>query len=299
MSLKEEILKICPNTKFDEPMKNNTTFKIGGNADVFCEPESVWELQELLKLLKTNNIKPMVIGNGSNLLVKDNGIRGVVIKIGEKMSNVKVDKNKVEAEAGILLSRLSNFILKNSLKGFECMSGIPGTLGGAVFMNAGAYGGEMSQVVAEVTAMDENGEIKTFKKDELMFGYRKSVFNKNNMIIVSCVLELEKGNKDEIEAKIKELTRQRCEKQPLNFPSAGSTFKRPEGYFAGKLIEDCNLKGFRVGGAKISEKHAGFVINSDNATAKDVLDLMDRVMEKVFSEFGVKMEPEVKIIGEE
>lgn len=298
MQVREKLLSVCGNVLFDEPMKKHTTFRIGGPADIFIEPESVEELKNVLIILKEENIKITVIGNGSNILVKDKGIRGAVIKLGEKMSNVEVFGTSIKAECGVKLSRLSNVAVKNSLTGLECVSGIPASLGGAVYMNAGAYGGEMSQVVREVECVTPDGEIKVFKFDELGFGYRKSVFCENGFIIVSCVLELEHGDIKEIEEKVKELTKRRVEKQPLNFASAGSTFKRPEGYFAGKLIEDCNLKGYSVGDAKVSEKHAGFVINTKDATAKDVLDLIEHIKNTVFLKFGVTLETEVKILGE-
>ncbi len=299
MELIKAISGVCKCVLQDEPMKNHTTFKIGGNADIFCEPESIEEVKAILKITKENGIVPMIIGNGSNLLVSDKGIRGVVIKIGDKMNSIEVEENKLFCGAGALLSKISNTALKHSLAGFECLSGIPGSLGGAVYMNAGAYGGEISQVLKEAQVLTFDGEIKTIKNEEMNFGYRQSIFMHNDYVILSCIIELKKGNREEIEQKIKELTKKRTEKQPLNFPSAGSAFKRPEGYFAGKLIEDSGLKGYSVGGAKISEKHAGFIVNFNKATAQDVLELIKYTQEKVFENFGVRIEPEIKLTGEE
>lgn len=298
MELIKELMSVCGAVRTDEPMKMHTTFKIGGNADIFCEPENTEELKNILKITKNREIKPLIIGNGSNMLISDNGIRGVVIKIGEKMSSIEVCGNRICAGAGAILSRISSAALKNSLSGFECLSGIPGSLGGAIYMNAGAYGAEISQVLKEALCVTPEGEIVTIKKEDMDFGYRQSVFMHNGYVIVSAVLEFCEGKFDEIDAKIKELTKARCEKQPLNLPSAGSVFKRPEGYFAGKLIEDSGLKGYKIGGAEISEKHAGFIVNTGGAAAKDVLDLIKYAQDKVFENFGVKLEPEIKLTGE-
>lgn len=296
MDIGEKIISHCKKTSFNEPMKNHTTFKIGGNADIFCEPESTQELSELIKFLNSENAEYKVIGNGSNLLVSDDGIRGVVIKIGERMSSVAFDKEIVTAQGGIMLSRLSRLAAKESLSGMELISGIPGSLGGAVYMNAGAYGAEIADVLEEVTCVMKNGDIKTFKKEELSLGYRESVLMQNGAIVTECVLKLKKGNKEEIDALMAETTKKRVEKQPLELPSAGSTFKRPQGYFAGKLVEDCGLKGYRVGGAMISQKHAGFVVNIDNATAEDVRAVIRHAQRVVWERYKVELEPEIRFI---
>lgn len=297
MDIREKIISLCKKTSFNEPMKSHTTFKIGGNADIFCEPQSTQELSELIKYLNSEDKEYIVIGNGSNLLVSDDGIRGVVIKIGDKMSEVSILGDTVKAQSGILLSRLSKLVAKEGLSGMELISGIPGSLGGAVYMNAGAYGAEIGDVIKEVRCVLKNGEIKTFGKEELLLGYRKSVLMENGAIVTECVLKLKKGNKEEINALMGETTKKRVEKQPLELPSAGSTFKRPEGYFAGKLIEDSGLKGYRSGGAMISQKHAGFVVNIDNATAKDVMAVITHAQTVVLEKYGVMLEPEIRFIG--
>ncbi len=296
MNLKTDLRELCHDVRFDEPMCRHTSFKIGGPADILCVPQSVEEIQNLIKYFKDNSVNYMIIGNGSNLLVSDLGIDGAVIKIGNAMSEIKVIGEEMIVDAGALLSKTANVALSNELTGIEAISGIPGTIGGAIYMNAGAYGTEIKDVLKSVTFINEEGEVKTLPAKDLELGYRKSMFTDKNDIILSCVLKLEKGNKEEISEKMKEYTKQRTQKQPLSYPSAGSTFKRPEGYFAAKLIEDSGLKGYGIGGAKISELHAGFVINYNNATAQNVLDLMKYTQEKVFEKFGVKIEPEVKII---
>ncbi len=296
MDIGEKIISLCKKTSFNEPMKNHTTFRIGGAADIFCEPEGTQELSQLIKYLNGENVKYIVIGNGSNILVSDKGIRGVVIKIGDMMSKVTFDKEIVTAQCGIMLSRLSRLAAKEELSGMELISGIPGSLGGAVYMNAGAYGAEIADVLEEVTCVLKNGEVKTFKKEELSLGYRKSILMQNGAIVTECVLKLKKGNKEEIDALMSETTKKRVEKQPLELPSAGSTFKRPQGYFAGKLVEDCGLKGYRVGGAMISQKHAGFVVNVDNATAEDVMAVIAHAQKVVRERYEVELEPEIRFI---
>ncbi len=281
----------------NEPLKNHTSFKIGGPADEFCEATSKEEIQELIKYAKDKNIPYTIIGNGSNLLVGDKGIRGLVIKLAKGFDRVEVSGTKITAEAGVLLSKLAKTALSESLSGLEFASGIPGTLGGAIFMNAGAYDGEMKNVVKSVTYL-EDGEIKTLSGEDLEFGYRKSRFSCRDCIILSAELELTLGDKDKIIEKMEDFKERRCSKQPLSMPSAGSTFKRPEGYFAGKLIEDAGLKGFGIGGAKVSEKHSGFVINDGDASAKDVVDLIEHIQKTVYEKFGVKLETEVKMLGE-
>ena len=281
----------------NELLKNHTSFKIGGPADEFCEVTAKEEIPELIKYAKEKNIPYTIIGNGSNLLVGDKGIRGLVIKIAKGFDNVTVSGTKITAEAGVLLSKLSKTALSAGLSGVEFASGIPGTLGGAIFMNAGAYGGEMRDVIKSVTYL-EDGEIKTKTDKDLDFGYRKSMFTCRDCIILSAELELTFGDKAEIEAKMEDFKERRCSKQPISMPSAGSTFKRPEGYFAGKLIEDAGLKGYSIGGAQVSEKHSGFVINKGDATAKDVVELIEYIQKTVYEKFGVQMETEVKMLGE-
>ena len=239
-----------------------------------------------------------ILGNGSNLLVSDKGYRGVIIEICKKMNEICVEGNFLKVQAGALLSKVGSAALDAGLAGFEFASGIPGTMGGAVFMNAGAYGGEMKDILTEVTVLDENNEVRVLKKEELELGYRTSIVAKKGYVVLSAKVELKKGNQMEIRERMNELKVQRTTKQPLEYPSAGSTFKRPEGYFAGKLIADAGLRGFQVGGAQVSEKHCGFVINKENATAADIVELMRQIIERVQIEFGVKLEPEVKKLGE-
>ena len=280
---------------YNELMKNHTSFKIGGPCDEFAQVTSWEEIPKLIEYAKNKNIPYTIMGNGSNLLVSDAGIRGLVIKVAKGFEKVDVDGTKMVCESGILLSKLSNIALKNNLSGLEFASGIPGTLGGAIYMNAGAYGGEMKDVVKKVTYYKDG---KVQETDNLEFGYRHSVFSNTDAIILSAELELEEGYYDEIKGKMEELSKRRSDKQPLSQPSAGSTFKRPEGYFAGKLIEDAGLKGYKIGGAMVSEKHSGFVVNTGDATCKDVLELISHIQKTVFEKFGVKMETEVKILGE-
>ena len=285
--------------KRDELLKAHTTFRIGGPADLMVMPASADEIVKLTDLFKTENIKYIILGNGSNVLASDAGFRGVVIKIGKEMSYVSRTEKKITAGAGTILSAVSSEAAKASLTGMEFASGIPGSIGGAVFMNAGAYGGEMSQIVTAVTAVMPDGTIKKItKEDGFDFGYRHSVFCDNGAVIVEVEVELTEGVSEEIYAYMKDLTGRRVEKQPLNFPSAGSTFKRPEGYFAGKLIQDAGCKGLSVGGALVSPKHAGFIVNNGGATSEDILNLIKLVQMRVKDEFGVDLETEVRIIGE-
>lgn len=283
--------------KKNESMKNHTSFKIGGEADLFCEPACCDDIRELIAYAKDENIPVTVIGNGSNLLVGDRGIRGLVIKIDRNFSSSEINGNIIKAESGILLSKLAASALKAGLSGLEFASGIPGTLGGGIYMNAGAYGSEMSNVVKSVTYL-ENGDVKTISGKDAAFGYRRSIFTERAAVILSAELELVPEERGEIKAKMDELRLKRTSKQPLSVPSAGSTFKRPEGYFAGKLIEDCGLKGFKIGGAAVSEKHSGFVVNTGGATADDVLRLIRHIQKTVMDKFGVKLETEVKFLGE-
>ncbi len=281
-----------------EPMASHTTFRIGGPADYFVMPETTEELSAVIKLCSQEQVPYFILGNGSNLLVGDKGYRGVVIQLCKNFSGITIDETKITAKAGAMLIRVSKEAGKAGLTGLEFASGIPGTIGGAMVMNAGAYGGEMKDVVREVTVLTKEGQIKTLTGEEMNFCYRGSVVEKEGYIVLETVLELKKGDPAAIQARMEELSVQRKTKQPIEFPSAGSTFKRPEGYFAGKLIMDAGLRGYRVGGAQVSEKHCGFVINAGNATAKDVMKLMKEVSDIVQETFGVALEPEVKRIGE-
>lgn len=286
------------NVATEELMKNHTTFRIGGPAEYFLTPRNAKELQELQKICKEENVPYYIIGNGSNLLVSDGGLKGAVIQIYHNMNQVVVEGNIVRAQAGILLSALAKMALDRELSGLAFASGIPGTVGGAVVMNAGAYGGEMKDVISEVTVMTPAGEILHISKDQLELGYRTSVVKKKNYIVLEVVLQLQPGDRTVIQAEMEQLKEQRVSKQPLQYPSAGSTFKRPEGYFAGKLIMDAGLRGYRVGGAQVAEKHCGFVINRGAASAQDVVRLMNDVKAKVKEQFGVELEPEVQFLGE-
>ena len=284
------------NVRCDEPMSSHCTFRAGGTAKYYVIPDEYKKVRDVLRLCVEENIPYYVIGNGSNLLVQDDGFDGVIIEIGSALAKIEINGNEIVAKAGAKLSKIAVKALNESLTGFEFAHGIPGNLGGAVTMNAGAYGGEMKDVLKWVKVLDNNGEMKTLKAEELELGYRTSIIVKEKMIVLEACIELHEGNRDEIEMHMKELMAKRKEKQPLEYPSAGSTFKRPEGYFAGKLIQDAGLKGYRVGGAMVSEKHSGFVINYDNATATDIINLMKDVRKKVYEEFQVTLEPEVKIL---
>ena len=278
-------------------MKDYTTFKTGGNCPLLISPNSVSALREILRECKTSNIPYTVLGNGSNVLVSDDGINGIVIHIADDLNKITLlDETTIFCEAGVKLGTLCNFALENSLTGLEFAFGIPGSVGGAVFMNAGAYGGEMKDVVTKVYHVDNDGNEGLISGDNLAFGYRTSAYEHNGYVITGVELNLSKGNKSEIKAKMSELLGKRKDKQPLEYPSAGSTFKRPEGYFAGALIEECNLKGKQIGGARVSEKHAGFIINYDNATSSDILKLIDFVKETVKKVKGVTLTPEVRIL---
>lgn len=282
----------------DEPMSRHTTFRTGGPADIYIEPSGVEELKQVLDICREENVAYTIIGNGSNLLVGDGGYRGVLISFGKPFAQVTIEGAQVRTGAGALLSAVAKQVLNASLTGFEFAAGIPGTIGGAVVMNAGAYGGELCQVLREATVLTPEGEVKTLPAEELELGYRTSCIQKNGYIVLEAVLQLQPGNADDIRAVMDALASKRREKQPLEYPSAGSTFKRPEGHFAGKLIQDAGLRGFRVGGAQVSEKHCGFVINRDHATSADILSLCRQVQEKVKAQFGVELELEVKLLGE-
>ena len=282
----------------NEPMKDHTTFRIGGPADCLILPASMEDVAFVFQCLKRHDIPFVILGNGSNVLVLDKGIRGVVIKFNSPISAIRKKKNTLTAGAGALLRDVSEFAAENSLSGMEFACGIPGSIGGAVFMNAGAYDGEMKNIVSAVRAISPKGEIVQFAANELDFGYRHSIFQENGCAICEVDLTLTPGNAEEIKEKIAGFTERRESKQPLEMPSAGSTFKRPEGHYAGTLIEQTGLKGFTVGGAQVSDKHAGFVVNAGDATAKDVLELIRQVQDRVFEKHHVKLFPEVRILGE-
>jgi len=284
---------------FNAPMKEHTTFKIGGAADVLIFPSNAQEVATVFKLIEEFKIPCTILGNGSNVLVLDNGIRGAVVKFSDKFfGNIRAEGTKIIADAGAKLKDVSNFAAENNLCGLEFAVGIPGSVGGAVFMNAGAYNGEMKNVVAQVTAVSPAGELKIFSGESLDLGYRQSIFQTNGCAICQVELNLTYGNAEEIKNTMADFTQKRESKQPLELPSAGSTFKRPKGYFAGTLIDSTGLKGLRVGGAMVSEKHAGFVVNVGNATAADVLNLIEEVKRRVKEVHGVTLTPEVRIIGE-
>lgn len=284
---------------FDEPMKNHTSFKIGGSADVIIIADKEQDIIEAVKICRENNIKYFIMGNGTNLLVKDTGIRGVVIKIANGFDNVDVHDDVLVIQSGALLSKVANIALKNSLGGFEFASGIPGTIGGAITMNAGAYGGEMKDVVLKVRALDRDNNIIEISNEDMNFRYRGSEVIDQELIVLGVELNLEKREYSLIDQKMKDLTHRRVSKQPLEFPSAGSTFKRPEGYYAGKLIDDSGLRGARYGDAQVSEKHCGFVINAGEATFHDVITLIKTVQKVVYDKYDVRLETEVKIIGDD
>lgn len=282
----------------DEPMKNHTTFRVGGPADYFVMPQEAGEIREVAALCRREEIPYYIVGNGSNLLVSDQGYRGVIVQICRSMSRIEVEGTIIRAQAGALLSAVAARALEHELTGFEFAAGIPGTIGGATVMNAGAYGGEMKDVLKKVTVLTPEGKILEIGREDLEMGYRTSVISRKGYVTLEAEIELKKGDRTQIRAVMDDLKNRRISKQPLEYPSAGSTFKRPEGYFAGKLIQDSGLAGFCVGGAQVSEKHCGFVINKGQATAADISELMRQVSDKVEERFGVKLEPEVKRLGE-
>ena len=296
----EKLKNIIPESriKVDELMKSHTTFRIGGPAKYFVIPETKEEIKAIIECCKNEDMPYYILGNGSNLLVSDKGYEGVVIQIFKNMNQITMDGEQITAQAGAILSSVANKALEAELTGFEFAAGIPGTLGGACVMNAGAYGGEMKDVLVNVVVLTQDGEFLSIPTEELELGYRTSVIAKKNYIVLEATIRLTKGDKEAIKSRMDELKIQRTTKQPLEYPSAGSTFKRPEGYFAGKLIQDAGLRGFQVGGAQVSEKHCGFVINKDQATAADVAELMKQVSAKVKEQFGVELEAEVKRLGE-
>lgn len=286
------------NVKQQEPMSRHTTFRIGGPADFYLCPHSTNEVQEIVEICKEEKLPYFVLGNGSNLLVSDKGYRGVVIQLWKNFSDITVKDCCIQAKAGALLSKVAAEALEAGLTGMEFASGIPGTIGGAAFMNAGAYGGEMKDIIKSVKVLDTQGEVRVLPKEELKMGYRTSIVKEKGYTVFSVELELTRGNQEEIRNTMEDLKERRTSKQPLEMPSAGSTFKRPEGYFAGKLIMDSGLRGFSVGGAQVSEKHCGFVVNKGGATAMDVLNLIREVQRRVKEQFGVDLETEVRFLGE-
>lgn len=281
-----------------EPMWKHTTFRVGGEADCFVRISSPSQLAGLIPRLKENKIPWFIMGNGSNLLVGDKGFRGVILQIGSKMGALSTEGSRIRAGAGALLSAAAKYAMEQGLSGLEFASGIPGTVGGGVMMNAGAYGGEMKQVIRSVTVLDENGRVFELDRDSMEFGYRTSVIKRRRLIVLEAVMALEAGDREEIRAKMEELAVRRKEKQPLEFASAGSTFKRPEGYFAGKLIMEAGLRGYGVGGARVSEKHCGFVINAGEACAADISAVIKEVQRRVKEHSGVSLEPEVIFLGD-
>ena len=298
--MRQKFIEIFGNNRvlFDEPMSQHTTFRIGGPADVFVMPENYEQIREVLRLCKEEKLPFFVLGNGSNLLVSNSGYRGVIIQMDRNMEEIRLDGEEIHACAGALLSSVAVAARNASLTGFEFAGGIPGTIGGAAVMNAGAYGGELKDVLKEVTVMTREGEILTIPTEKMEMGYRTSIIKTAGYLVLEAVISLKKGDEEAIRATMKDLSERRTEKQPLDYPSAGSTFKRPEGYFAGKLIMDSGLRGYRVGGAQVSEKHCGFVINAGGATAEDVRSLMDHVIRVVREKYGVTLEPEVKFLGD-
>lgn len=285
--------------RYNEPMQDHTTFRIGGPADIMVMPESVPEIMRVLEWVRKRDLPYLVIGEGSNLLVKDGGIRGVVIKLGPGFSRVEFRGTEVEAQAGVKVSRLAALAADRGLSGLEFAEGIPGSLGGAVYMNAGAYGGEMSQIIKEVTVISESGEITVLEKPALEFGYRTSSIQKKGYIVLAAKLVLHPDEPQLIWQRMDELSRQRREKQPLEYPSAGSVFKRPPGRFVGPMIDELGLKGYRVGDAEVSTKHAGFIVNRGRATARDVLELVSLIKRRVKDAYGIELETEFRIVGED
>ncbi len=287
----ENLIENCDMSKF-------TSFRAGGNADILVQPQDTEQLKNVLQLLAGGDVPYMVMGNGSNILVKDSGYKGVIVKMGDAFNSIEIEGTVLTAGCGTLMSQVAKAALDKSLTGFEFASGIPGSLGGAVFMNAGAYGGEMVQIIKEAKLVSKDGSREyTMACDELELSYRHSILHETGDIVVSVTLQLAEGNKEEISATMKELAAKRNEKQPVHLPSAGSFFKRPEGYFAGKLVQDAGMKGFSVGAAQVSPLHSGFVVNNGGATATEILQLMEIVQAAVLEQFGVKLEPEVRIIG--
>lgn len=299
-SMYEHIRTIIPEKRllFHEPMSRHTTFRVGGEAECMIIVENKDELAKIITYLGQLEQDYFVLGNGSNLLVGDKGYRGIIVKFGKRMGAIRVEQNHIAVGAGAPLSLVATVAKEKSLSGLEFAAGIPGSIGGAIVMNAGAYGGEMKQVVQMVRVMDKEGEILTLDNDTMEFGYRTSIIKDRPFIVLGAVLRLTPGNEEEIGIKMEELMKQRKSKQPLEYPSAGSTFKRPEGHYAGKLIMDAGLRGYRIGGAQVSEKHCGFVINAGGATAADIKEVIEEIQERVLDRFHVRLEPEVIFLGD-
>lgn len=297
----EGIKEIIPlsNLRFNEPMKAHTTFQIGGPADVMALPTDSKQVGQLVTWCRSQGLPYLIMGQGSNLLVRDKGIRGVVIKLGQNFAAVKVEGQVITAQAGVRLAELAEKTVGFGLSGLEFAQGIPGSLGGTIYMNAGAYGGEMKDVVDEVEAIDDKGLLHTFSRGELDFGYRRSVFQSNGHIILTARIRLKKGEPGAIKARMEEFARRREEKQPLEYPSAGSVFRRPAGHYVGPMVEEMGLKGCRIGGAEVSRKHAGFIINTGGATAADVLALISLIQARAQERYGIVLQPEIRIVGEE
>lgn len=282
----------------NEPMQNHTTFKIGGPADMMICPHTAEEIKLILTYCSSHRLPFMILGMGSNLLVRDKGIRGIVIKLGNNFSSWHIEDEQIYAQAGLRLSELAKKAAQHALTGLEFAEGIPGSLGGAVLMNAGAYGGEMQEIIFAVEAIDPVGTVRTFYHQELGFAYRQSVFQENHYTILAARMQLSSGTKEEIYARMQQHALSRREKQPLEYPSAGSTFKRPPGYFVGPMVEELDLKGCRIGGAEVSSKHAGFIVNRGGASAADVLQLINKIQLEARAKFGVNLHPEIRIVGE-
>ena len=296
-----EILNYLPADRllFNEEMKNHTTFKIGGPVDIMVLPQDEEDVRTVISFCRQRDIPLFIFGVGSNLLVRDRGIRGIAMKLGENLDQVEVNGEEIQAQAGVKICTLARIAAFHSLSGLEFAEGIPGSLGGALVMNAGAYNGEMQAVVLEARAINPEGSIITFKNEDMQFGYRQSIFQSNGYIIISVGLKLATGNRNEIEERMLEFARRREEKQPLDKPSAGSTFRRPSGFYVGPMLEELGLKGYRLGGAQVSGKHAGFIVNNGNATARDVLDLIAYIQQKARERFGVDLQPEIRVVGED
>lgn len=285
------------NIRLQESMAGHTTFRIGGPADCFVQLENKEQLIQVQRYLRQVGMPFFILGNGSNLLVSDKGYRGIVLQIGQRMSRITVAGNIITAQAGAPMSQIARAALEHGLTGLEFASGIPGTIGGGVVMNAGAYDGELSGIVTQVNVVNSEGEYMELENESMEFGYRTSIIRNNSFTVTEVIMKLEKGDREQIKAKMEDLAARRREKQPLEYPSAGSTFKRPRGNFAGKLIMDAGLRGFQIGGAKVSEKHCGFIINTGNATAEDVRDVISEVQERVKEMFHVDLEPEILFLG--
>lgn len=300
LDIENELQDICgkENVLLKEPLSKHTTFHIGGPADYMVLPRDEQELAKVISLCRNNQLQYFIMGNGSNLLVSDDGYRGVIIKLFNQFNEIRIEENEIYAQAGALLTRVANLAAKAGLSGMECASGIPGTIGGAVVMNAGAYGMEMKDIITKVRLLDKAGSIIALDGSDMEFGYRHSICMSKEYIVLGAWLRLKAGDEQLIRDKMKELKEQRSEKQPLEYPSAGSTFKRPEGYYAGKLIMDAGLKGYSVGDAQVSEKHCGFVINKGKASCKDVMELVEHVQKVVLEKYQVSLEMEIRKVGE-